>query len=171
MKQLLLFISLLFLLGACQTTKYNTRETSKSTIEVKNDIKEEVKILEETKVSDYITQWTDELTTVTEHTVTVKLSAPDSLNNQYPAEITTTAREYVKGKTIKSDASSQTEKNVESNMQKTDNSTQNIKAETLVVDKTTVKKTTPTWVIVATGILSVGILIFVYLTLKKYRIL
>ena len=171
MKKFLLLIILSFSLCCCKTTKYNMRETTKSDIKVIHDVKEEVKILEETKVSDNISQLVDELTTIIERIITVKLSAPDSLYHQHPVEITTTEREYSKGKTVKYEANSQTEQKVEGSMQKTDNLTQNIQKKSEIIDKTTVKMKTPAWVFVSVAIFAVGVLLFVFLILRKYKIL
>jgi len=171
MKKLILILIAIALLTSCKTVKNNIREKSKTEVSIQNDIKEEVKVLEEVKISDNITQLTDELITIIEKIITVKLSAPDSLSNQHPTEITTTEREITKGKTVKYDANSRAEQTINTEIQKTDNSTENIKTVTEKIDKTTTKKTTPGWVYAIVIILTVGILLFVFIFLKKYRIL
>jgi len=171
MKRTLLLISLSLLLFSCKTTRYNVKETTKTNIETTTDIREETKVFEEIKVSDNIAQLTDELTSIIERIITVRLSAPDALNNQYPTEIVATEREITRGKTVKYDASSQTEQTINTEVQKTDSSTENIKTETEKIDKTTVKKTTPGWILAAVIILCTGFLLFVFLFLKKRRII
>jgi len=165
-------ITLLFVLFAsCKTTRYNMRETAKTSVEVKTDVREEVKILEEVKISENITQLVDELTTIIERIITVKLSAPDSLHNQHPVEIITTEREISRGKTVKYDATGTTEQTISADIEKIENSTKNTNTEIEKVDKTKVKTTTPVWLYVVVGIFSIGILLFVFLILKKYKIL
>ena len=170
MKKLLILL-LLPALFSCKTTRYNTRETAKSNTEIKTDIREEVKVLEEKKSADNISQLTDEQTTIIERITTIKLSAPDVANNQYPVEVTTTEREISKGKTVKTDATSSTEQKAESITQKVDNTQTKVHTETEKVDKTVVKKTTPAWVTWSVIVVVIGILFFAFLFLKKYRIL
>ena len=171
MKKTVLILIAVALLASCKTTKYNTRETTKSTTEVKTDICEEIKILEETKTSGNITQLLDELTTIIERIITVKLSAPDSLNNQHPIELTTTEREIKKGKTVKYDSNRNSEQVSSIAAKKTDNTKESIREETEKTDKTVVKKTTPGWAWAVVVIFSIGVLIIVFLFLKKYRII
>ena len=166
MKKALLLIVLSCLFCCCKTTRYNVRETTKTNVEVQTNIREEIKIIEETKAVDNVAQQTDEVTIVVERITAVKLSVPDSLGNQYPVEETTTEREVIKGKAVKYDAIKHTEQRTESNAQKTDNSTESIKEETEKIDKTVTKKTTPIWVVIPI----VAVFFFVYLILKKYRI-
>ncbi|MDR0206047.1 MAG: hypothetical protein LBI45_02155 [Bacteroidales bacterium] len=166
----LLIILTLFLTG-CKTVKNNIREKSKTEVSIQNDTKENITISEGVKVSDNVTRLTDEFVTIIEKIITVKLSAPDSLNNQYPTKVTATEREISKGKTIKDEVSGSIEQTKNSEIQKTDNSTECIKAVSEKTDKTVTEKRTPGWVYVVAIIFSVGILIIIFLFLKKYRII
>ena len=118
MKKTVLLLCFAAFFASCKTTKFNTRETVKTGIEVRSDTKEDVRIFEETKVTDNITQLTDELVTVLERIIAVKLSDPDSTGVQFPIEITTTDREYSKEKTVRHDASSVMEQKAEGRMEK-----------------------------------------------------
>jgi len=90
----------------------------------------------------------EELTNIIERIITVKLSAPDSLNKQYPVEITTTEREYSKGKTTKYDSNSKAEQTKNINSETAAQTKIKAKEETDKIDKTTSKKTTPGWVFI-----------------------
>jgi len=162
---------IIILFCSCKTTKYNTREVIKTNIEAKTDTREGVQVLEEIKVSDNITQLMDELTTIIERIIAVKLSMPDSTGVQYPTEVITTEREYSKEKTVRHEASPQLHKSINIQHEKTDNSQMVINEDIEKTDKTIVKKTTPVWVIVAGVVLFIVIIIIVYLLLKKYRII
>lgn len=168
-RKILPIIFLLLLFAGCKTTKYNVKETAKTSLELQTDTKEDIKILEETKVSDKITQLVDELTTIVERITTTKLSAPDSTGYQYPTEVTNLEREYSKGKTVKSEMNNTTEQTTNINAQKTDNSVLTGKSEVEKVDKTTVKKTTPAWVVVSVVVFGFGLLFLLYLLLKRYK--
>lgn len=171
MKRILFFVCLSLMLFSCKTTKYNVREKSTSSVEIVKETKEVVTVQEEAVTTENSLQWIEELTTIIERIVTVRLSEPDSLKNQYPVEVTTTEREFTKEKTVQTDANSTTEQKAESRMQKSDNSKETINEEYEKTDKTTTKKTTPVWITVSAVILCIGILVIVFLILKKYRIL
>ena len=171
MKRILFFIALLLLLFSCRTTRYNLKETLKTETSVQKDIREETTVKETVLTTENIASLMEELTSIIERIVTVKLSAPDSLLNQYPTEITTTEREYSKNKTVKYDAAGTTEQTTDTEIKKTDNSTETSKAESVKIDKTKTTLATPAWVIVGVAILCIGVLVLVYFILKRYRIL
>ena len=171
MKKLIVILIATVLLFSCKTTRYNVKETTKSNIEIQTDMQEDVKVVEEVKTLDIISQLTDELTTIIERIIATKLSAPDSLGVQYPTEIITTEREITrqKAESRKQKVEVETERKIQVN--KTENSKQVINTETEKIDKTVVKKTTPGWVLAGTITLCVGILLLIFLILKKYRVL
>jgi len=171
MKKFFLILIAATLFFGCKTIKNNVKETSKTEVSVQNDIRETVTSKEETVTIGSITSLVEELTNIIERIITVKLSAPDSLNNQYPVEITTTEREYSKGKTTKYDSNSKAEQTKNINSETAAQTKIKAKEETDKIDKTTSKKTTPGWVFVVVIILSIGILIIIFLFLKKYKVI
>ena len=164
--QIMLIISFVAFSG-CKTTKFNTRETTKSKTEFKADIREEIKVLEETKTTGNISQLVEELTNIIERIITVKLSTPDSVGVQYPIEVTTTEREYSKGKTVRYDAVGTTEQKVESKVLKTDNSQIKIHEESEKIDRSVVKKCAPTWLILSIMAGISGVLLAAFIFFKK----
>ena len=171
MKKLALLLVLAVLLFSCKTTRYNIKETTKTETSVQKDIREESTVKETVLTAENIASLTEELTSIIERIITVKLSAPDSLLNQYPVEVTTTEREYTKQRVESTKARKDESTNVESKVQKTDNSTETSKTESVKIDKTKTTLATPAWVIVGVVILCVGVLVLVYFILKRYRIL
>ena len=169
--QLFVVLLSLMLFCSCKTSHLFTRSREKKIVETKTDIREEIKIIEEIKILDFVNKLVGELTMVTERITAIKLSVPDSLGNQYPTEKTTTEREYSNEKKIKYDSSSNSEKIINTEIQITDNTAESVREEIDKEDKLTTKVKTPAWVIASSVTLCVGLLFFAFLFLKKYRII
>lgn len=165
--KIILFISISLVAFSCKTTKTTIDKNEKSI--VTTDIKETEKVTTENNSSVTLTITTDALVTIIEKIVNEKLSTPDSSGKQVVIERTITERKIDRKENIMANAEGKQKAKQEIDKVKEDHSKIKNKSNVKETKKVTIK--TPVWVIVSIAILVIGLLVFVYLLLKRYRIL
>jgi hypothetical protein len=103
-------------------------------------------------------------TTITEY------SRPDSTGHQYIERTTTTERTCGNKKLIHTKTEIINNSQLNSKESKSDITHGEVKKASFVDKETVSKSKTPTWMIIASSILSVGLLVLVYLILKRFKI-
>jgi cobalamin biosynthesis Mg chelatase CobN len=165
--KIILLISISLVLFSCKTTKTTIDKNEKSI--VTTDIKETEKKETEQNSTLTFTINSDALITIIEKIVNEKLSSPDSTGKQVVIERTITERKIDRKENVMANAEGKQKVKQDITKVKEDHSKIKNQSKTKETKKVTIK--TPTWVFVSVAILVIGLLIFVYLLLKRYRIL
>lgn len=154
MKKVLMLLVLLLSLFSCKTTKHATAEMQTAVMEQKN-ISEQVT---ESKQDNSVIEIAEN-----ENIIITNFSLPDSSGRQHIITITKIQRHKATANKINIVSEQETVKTDQTQ------TTANIQAKVLEASKTETK--TPMWVIVGIVVLGIGILVIVYLILKRYKIL
>lgn len=171
MKKIIYIVLFCVLLIGCKSTKQTTKTDIKTTDIAKIDTHEE----STTNTSTATVQEDKSVASVTENEIEVgtrtKWSKPDSLGNQYPLE----TEGYIRGNNITSHIATESKKTdnavIESDKTKTDKSDYKSDADVQLKDKKQEESKSPAWMNWGSVALIVGLFIFIYLLLKKYKIL
>jgi cobalamin biosynthesis Mg chelatase CobN len=170
MKRFIFFGLIAMLLLSCKTTKTTLNEQSTTKIEQATTSEQTTKTEATTEAAAKVTDQSTADTNEVGETTTVLYAAPDSTGTQHIVSVTTT--KYKKGSSVKSNvvAENGTKTNIEQTTKQSDQS--NIKATNEVQKATTTKteKNTPAWVIWAVVICCIGLVVLVYLILKRFKI-
>jgi len=167
MKKLILIFIAIALFASCKTVKNNVRETYTERKETVTEVKEENTQKEMVQITE--NRFIDEFENIFEIVEIVKFSQPDSAGAQFMVEKMTINRDINRGKKEISLIELEAEKETESAKVENSHEFAEIKAE--LIDKTVVKKTTPGWIMAATIIFCLAIVVALFIFLKKYRIL
>jgi hypothetical protein len=166
MRKIVFIFITMVLFASCKTTRYNVKETYTENREVKTEAETQIKESENITISEIST--IDLFENTVETITTVKLSEPEN-GEQYPVEITTIFRETSKGVGGQTQRHTEIETEKRTNISENKEETTNIKNE--FTDKTVVENKTPLWVIMGVVCFFIVLFIFVFIILKKYRIL
>lgn len=182
----LIFFLIISLVG-CKTTKQvdklKQQTTTEANLSTESNEKSKLKVNEFNEHSGSTRNVTSDKTTtdetVEETTTKTKFSAPDSTGKQYPTETEITNRKTKRGEKKNMQTSSESQENNAKKL--TDNSESEKAAKTKdkgqskqTQQQTTDKKTeveTPGWITIVAVISIVGVLLFVYLILKRYKLI
>ena len=152
-KILILFV-LLSLCCSCKTSRFFGRKTERSVIEFKDNVSEISHVKTENQATEKTAAQTKIWEDINETILTIKWSEPDSTKKEKSnSEVEKTGNEKTEGDTERIE-------------QQSEKSETDIKT----VEKSETKKATPEWVIWVAVIVAIGLLVIVYLVLKRYKI-
>jgi hypothetical protein len=156
--------------SACKTTKQSTRENTYASSVTVSDAVSATDEKNSEKTKETRTDYTGIDTDIDETIVSTEWSEPDSTGKQYPKTTTSTTRHKRSGKkrilASEKDTSVNKDKTSENNSairQKSD-----YKSE--VDEKKEVKSRTPEWIIVGVLACVAGLMVIIYLILKRFGI-
>ena len=156
------------LAGSCKVTHRSIKEnTGKETV-VHNDVTQTSQTTDKTIAAENVTNKSTTADSVVTNTIDVIWSKPDSTGKQYPEK--TTYRNETRTNKTKADVATnkQTKANVTSRAENTDNSSTKNKEASNKEETTITKATTPTWLIIGSAILSLGLLVLLYFVLRRF---
>lgn len=172
MKNKLLLLSLLLLsCSSCKMHSLFSKRSEKAVVEMKTDIVETSHVETVVQATEKIAEQTEIQEDFTETTTTVKWSEPDSSGRQFPIETTTKIRTSTTNKKVGGTVYKTAVATSEVVERKEDKSTEKSTTDIKITEKTKTKPVTPAWITWGTVILSLGLLVLVYLILKRYRII
>jgi len=168
---LVFLLAVIVSLSGCKMSQFFSRRVEKTNIEQKSDIKETSSVRTDNRTVEKLTELTELSLDVSEKIVIVKWSAPDSSGRQFPLETTNISRHGTAGKKTTMEKEQEQKEITEREESKEDKSTVNAESEIETVEKAKTKPAMPAWVTWTAVILSAGIILLIYLILKRYRIL
>lgn len=154
---------------ACKTVKETTRIQEKASTEQKTDIVEKVSVKTESNADEQLNQQTNDNQTINEETIIVEWSKPDSVGKQYPIKTIATAKTTNHNKITDTKLSKQEHQQTAATLEKEDKSKLTVNTENKI--QTESKPITRSWVKYVGVILSLGLLVLVYLIMKRFKII
>jgi hypothetical protein len=170
-KYILLIITAMLFFGSCKTSRFFSKRNEKAIVETNIDVTESSAAKIDVKTLETIAENVEVQEDVTETTIVVKWSEPDTMGQQFPVETTTKIRTSAKNQKTGILTEKTQDVKAETTAAKVDKSTENSDINIQTAEKTEVKKSTPGWVMLVAVILSLWVVIFTYLILKKYKVL
>lgn len=156
------------LAGSCKVTQSSLKENTGKEIVVHNDVTQTSQTIDKTIAAENVVNKSTTADSVVTNTIDVIWSKPDSTGKQYPEK--TTYRNETRTNKTKADVATnkQTKANVTSKAENTDNSSTKNKEASNKEETTITKATTPTWIIIGSAILSLGLLVLLYFVLRRF---
>lgn len=170
MRRLFIIIAAAILITGCKVSK-EASTVSEVKTEIKTDVSEVANSESKTNTAvNTIVSYNDS-EVVAEDIIITEFSQPDTAGKQYVIKTTKIQRSKTKqNKLFKTDTKQQIIDALKSES-KTDKSTQKINENTTKESKTITNTKTPGWVYPVSILIVLGLLILVYMLLKRYKIL